>query len=285
MRRASVTTTVSLTTERITQHVVQAPRSISHEDVADLVVFLRVAELGSFSKAARLLEITKATASKRLSRLEERLGTRLLLRTTRQVTLTEAGRALFEHSREILPTIESARDSVHAVIDEPVGKLRVNASSMLGSMHLAPLASLFMKQYPRIQVELGLSDQFVDVIKEGWDVVVRMSRYDNSVITARRLARDRFTLTGSPEYFASRGRPQSPRDLESQNHTLLRYTQNPTQQKKWHFEVDGEDFAVSTSDICSCRITEAPSSKLPSVGSASRGSLASSCSKSCVEAL
>src|SRR3954468_10616250 len=139
------------------------------ENLADIAVFVRVVERGSFTLAADDLDLSRAVVSKYLSRLEERLGARLLHRTTRRLSLTEAGAALFEASRGALERIEEAESAVAQYQAKPQGRLRVSAPMSFGILHLGPAIAEFGRAYPRITLDIKLDDRFVNLIEEGVD--------------------------------------------------------------------------------------------------------------------
>ncbi len=229
--------------QRVTTALRLARPSTGLEDFADLAAFVRVAQAQSFSRAARALDTTKATISKRLARLEARLNVQLLLRTTRHVELTEAGKSLLESATQILADVEAAESTVKSMAALPAGSLRVNTSNSFGSMHIAPITPEFLELYPRIELDLCFDDQFVDLVAGGWDVVVRVSRSSDVLASARRLARDRFVVVGSNAYFAKRGVPRTPTDLTE--HVLLRYTSSPAMHR-WRFDVGGKEVVLPT---------------------------------------
>src|SRR4249920_1570444 len=142
--------------------------------LADIAVFVRVVERGSFTRAAEELELSRAVVSKYLTRLEERLGARLLHRTTRRLSLTEAGAALFEASRGALERIEEAEDAVATFQKEPRGRLKVSAPMGFGILYLGPAVADFLRKYPGVSLDLHLDDRFVDLVAEGVDVAIRI---------------------------------------------------------------------------------------------------------------
>ena len=201
-------------------------------------VFARVAALGSLSAAARALGMSPTMATKHVAAIEERLGVRLLLRTTRRLTLTEAGRRYLESIERILAEVEEAEATAAAERVEARGTLRVNAPLSFGVREIAPLLAEFARQHPAVTVDLGLSDRFVDLVEEGWDVAVRIGRMLDSAMIARRLAPCRMAVCGSPGYLAARGRPTRVEELSG--HNCLSYTLSRTQTGgRWLFGADG----------------------------------------------
>lgn len=192
------------------------------DPLTDITVFVRVAELGSFTRAADRLELSKAAVSKAVSRLEARLGARLLNRTTRRLTLTEAGEALFRRSAAALTELGNAEQDVAQLGGAPRGLLRVTAPTYLGAVTLAPLLKTFQARYPDITLDLDLDDRTVDLVKERFDVAVRISRMKESSLVARRLAPCPLLVVGAPGYLRRRGTPKVPADLR--DHACLSYS-------------------------------------------------------------
>ncbi|WP_119458837.1 LysR family transcriptional regulator [Rhodospirillaceae bacterium SYSU D60014] len=179
--------------------------------------FARVAELGSFSAAARQLGLAKSVVSKLVMGLENHLGARLLNRTTRRLSLTEAGVTYYEACARILGAVEEADLSVSRLQAIPRGRLKVNASMSFGFLHLAPAIPDFLARYPELQIDLTLNDRFVDLVDGGYDVAVRIGALADSSLIARKLAPARRIVCGSPDYFARHGVPQLPEDLADHN--------------------------------------------------------------------
>ena len=186
-----------------------------------MAVFARVAETGSFSEAARRLGLSKAAVSKRVARLEARLGVALVNRTTRHLSLTEAGAAFHEPCRQLIADADAAEAAVGHLASAPRGRLRVNAPMSFGQRHLAPAIGAFMRSYPELSVELDLSDRTVDLVEEGYDLAVRIGALPDSSLVARRLAPLHRHLVAAPAYLDRAGRPEHPSDLA--DHACLRY--------------------------------------------------------------
>ncbi len=182
---------------------------------SDIAVFVRVVDLGSFTKAADALEISKAAVSKYVNRLEQRLDARLLHRTTRRLTLTEAGQALYGRSSAALAELGEAENDVAQLTGKPRGMLRVSAPTYFGSATLAPHLKEFRTRFPEVTLDLDLSDRLVDLVKERFDVAIRISAMHDSSLVATRLAPCPTALVGSPAYFRRHGTPKSPADLVS----------------------------------------------------------------------
>lgn len=175
--------------------------------------FVRVAETRSFSAAARQMRLSKSVVSRHIAGLEAELGARLLNRTTRALTLTEAGRIYLERAARILSDIADADQSVGQLQDSPRGHLRVNAPMSFGFLHLAAALPDFLERHPGVSVEMTMNDRYVDLVEEGFDVGVRIGTLEDSSLVARRLAPARMAVCASPAYLAKRGIPQKPGDL------------------------------------------------------------------------
>lgn len=188
-------------------------------------VFARVAALGGISAAARSLRMSPTMATKYLAALEERLGVKLLHRTTRRLTLTEAGRRFLDGAERILAEVEEVEAAASAERVELRGNLRVNAPVSFGTRQIAPLMASFAGQYPHLRVELGLNDRVIDLTEEGWDLAIRVSQRDHRGLSARLLAPCRLMLCASPAYLARRGTPQTVAELAG--HECLGYTLSP----------------------------------------------------------
>lgn len=188
-------------------------------------VFVSVVELGSFTAAANQFKITPPMVSKHITSLEKRLGSTLIARTTRTQKLTEIGRNYYENCKHILGKITDAEAGAEALGGHPKGHLRVNASMWFGSLTLAPLVCDYLHQYPEVNIELSLTDRYVDIVEEGFDVAIRIGELKDSNLVARRLSMFEVSICASPDYLAKAGTPQSPDDLIK--HQCLGFT-------NWH---------------------------------------------------
>lgn len=205
-------------------------------------VFVKVVDEQSFSGAARVLEVSKSYVSKQISRLEDRLGARLLHRTTRKLTLTDVGRAFYERAARIVADVEEAEIAVTHLQSAPRGQLKMAIPMTFGFRYLAPLISEFMAEHPDLQVDLQLGDRKVDIVDEGFDLAVRIGSLADSSLIARKLATLEFITAASPEYLEAHGRPQHPSDLA--HHQCLVYT-SADQPSAWSFRsAEGEDVDV-----------------------------------------
>lgn len=183
----------------------------------DLEIFARVVAAGSMSAAGRELGLSPAVVSKRLRRLEDRLGTRLLQRTTRQIALTEAGQGFYERVVAILAGVEEAEAFVSRRSAHARGTLKISAPTSFGRMHLAPHLVPFMKANADLSVNMLLSDDLVDIVGEGFDVAIRIAELADSSLVARKLAPVRRVLCATPDYIKQNGMPQTLPDLEGHN--------------------------------------------------------------------
>jgi DNA-binding transcriptional LysR family regulator len=180
----------------------------------DALVFAQVVAEGSFTAAARALELPKSTVSRRVSRLEEALGVQLLRRTTRKLSLTDAGRAFHTCAQRAVEALESAERAATALLDEPRGRLRVTAPVELGTRTFGVVLG-FCEAHPQVQLELELSNRFVNLVEEGFDVALRGGRPPEGALTGRSLGAVEIHLVASPAYLARRGAPKRTRDLEA----------------------------------------------------------------------
>src|SRR5262245_50305861 len=175
--------------------------------------FAKVVAAGSYAEAARRLGITRSAVSKAVMELEQLLGARLLDRTTRRVTPTEAGRAYYERCVAILAEVEETEIQISRLHDEPKGVLKVNAPMSFGTLYLGAAIADFMSEHEDLKVELTLNDRFIDPLEEGVDVTIRIGALADSSLIARRIAPARRVLAASPDYLRRHGTPKVPADL------------------------------------------------------------------------
>ena len=214
----------------------------------EMQVFCTVVDKGTFVGAAAPLEMSKAAISRYVSALEERLGARLLHRTTRKLSLTEEGRQFYHQAREVLALMDQAEEAVSSAAPEPSGVLRVNAPVSFGVLHLAPLWGAFMSAHPSVELDISLNDRLVDLVDEGFDAAIRIARMENSSLVGRRLAGTRMCLCASPDYLASHPPLRTLADLAE--HGVIAYTNFATG-NEWQF--DGPDGRVSVRTRSSVR--------------------------------
>ena len=192
----------------------QSIQAAPHIEANDLLIFARVADLGSFSRAAERLGLPKSTVSRRISLLEDQVGERLLLRTTRRQTLTELGHQLLEHARQVATEVDAVAALREHRQAAPGGRLRVSMPSDFATLLLQEHLAAFVAMYPHITLELDLSPRRVDLLGEGFDVAIRMGQLpDDNLLAARRLTVFQNGLYASPHYLAEHGEPREPTDL------------------------------------------------------------------------
>lgn len=214
------------------------------ENLAPMAVFAKVAETASFTAAARDLGLSKSVVSKYVAKLENSLGARLINRTTRRLSLTEVGEAFYERCRRIVQEAEEAELAVTRLHAAPRGRLRVNLPMSFGLAHVAPLVPEFLSAYPEINLDYTLDDQVVDVIEDGYDVVIRITSMPDSSLFARKLAPMRTVTCASPDYWAANGKPTHPKDLGQ--HNCLVYSYLATRDE-WQYEEASNPIAVKVS--------------------------------------
>ncbi|TIQ36061.1 MAG: LysR family transcriptional regulator [Mesorhizobium sp.] len=182
-----------------------------------IAAFTRVVDSGSFSAAARHLKISKSAVSANVQRLEQRLGIRLLNRTTRRLSMTEAGAAYYRHCARILAEAEAAEQAATALQREPRGTLRISAPNSFGWMHVAPAVPAFLKRYPELSVDISLSPAYVNLVDEGLDLAIRIGVLEDSPLIVRKLAPSRLVACAAPAYLEEHGVPHEPDDLAKHN--------------------------------------------------------------------
>lgn len=190
--------------------------------LAGMRVFIHVVEANSFTAASDRLGLSRAAVSKHIAQLESHLGGRLLNRTTRRISLTEAGQAYFDRCKEIIEDVSDAECVVSGLTTEPRGTLRLNVPMTFGINQVAPLLQRFSARYPRVDIELSLNDRLIDVVEEGYDLVIRIAELQDSNLIARRLATSRHVVCAAPDYLDRHGRPDTPGELAT--HACLRYS-------------------------------------------------------------
>jgi DNA-binding transcriptional LysR family regulator len=183
----------------------------------EMLVFVRVVEAGSFSEAARLMMMTPSTVSKLIARLEARLGTRLIERSTRRLDLTTEGEFYYERSQALLAELDETEQQISQGGAEPEGVVRVSSSVTFGAAALEPILPAFWEVYPRIIVDLSLSDEIVDLYLDRTDVAIRVGKLHDSNLMARKIGETRRRIVASPAYLEKWGTPETPQDLASHN--------------------------------------------------------------------
>jgi DNA-binding transcriptional LysR family regulator len=200
-------------------------------------LFHRVVETGSFSLAARELRLTQPQVSKTVASLELSLGTRLLQRSTRRIALTDDGHIYYQRSQELLSELDSIEQLVGRRRSAPEGRLKIGCPVGFGRLHLGHRLGRFLAAFPNVQVELSMSDRFVDLIAEGIDVAIRIGEIRDSSLITRRLGETSRLVVGAPAYFDLHGEPSSPSELKT--HNCLVYTELSTG-NEWVFQRGSE---------------------------------------------
>ena len=190
-------------------------------DLNDMIIFANVVDAGSITGAARDMGQPKSTISRRMKLLEEELGVRLMQRTTRALRLTELGAVFYERCKRVQAEAEEAERSVSAGQERPRGVLRITAPVETGVTQLGTLIAAYSKKYPEVRVVMDLSNRFVDLIEEGYDLAIRAGKLEDSTLVARRLGSSRMVVCASPDYIARNGAPSTPDALKE--HPLVLY--------------------------------------------------------------
>jgi len=212
-----------------------------------LEVFVEVVRKDGFARAAESLDTSPANVTRYISDLEAHLQTRLLNRSSRKMSLTSSGEALFERAKSILEDVAEAEAIVSSATMQPHGVLRINAPLSFGILHLAPLWPKFMQQYPDVQLDVALIDRVVDIVDEGYDMAIRISRSGSTTHVARKLTASRNILCASPDYIARHGMPQTPSDL--QRHHCVGYNYSATADEWQMLDADGRPLSVKVNCV------------------------------------
>lgn len=213
-------------------------------DLDALKTFATIAALGSFARASDKLGISRGIASKRVSGLETDLGVKLINRTTRTLSLTEAGRKLHVMADTLFGLLDATEQDIRAAAASPKGLLRINAPMSFGVRHLGKIIDGFLKKYPDVEIEIALDDRVVNIVEEGFDIAIRIRRLEDSSLTARYLAPARMVLCAAPAYLENHGEPTHPSELESRSCLVYDYL---ARYGVWSFERDGQQHDVRVS--------------------------------------
>ncbi len=210
------------------------------KSIDDMLLFSRLVELKSFTAVANELEISRSLVSKRISRLENDLGVQLINRSTRQLEITEAGRTFFQYCIQLVDTVQDAKNAVSEIRGKPKGNLYINAPVTFGQTILPTAIVKFLAAYPDLRISLNLSDQFVDVIEGGFDIVIRIGTLKDSTLRARKIGSTALHVYAHKQYLAEYGTPETPADL--QNHNCLAYKYMGGGSDVWRFtNASGEE--------------------------------------------
>jgi LysR family transcriptional regulator for bpeEF and oprC len=212
--------------------------------LTSMEVFQWVVDLGSFSRAADRLDLSKATVTAHVAAIENRLGVRLLNRTTRKLSLTEDGSAYLEHVRRVLADVLETEDALSRARATPRGRLRVDMPVTLGRQHIVPALPRFAAQYPEIEIVATLDDRRIDLVEEGVDAAIRLGELEDSSFIARRVYSTGFVVCASPDYLSLHGTPATPEDLV--HHRCLGFYNAATRRViEWPFERAGQRFTLA----------------------------------------
>ena len=229
-------------------------RRTSSTDLLDgVAVFVAVINAGSFTAAARGLGHSTSYVSKTITRLEKRLGSRLLNRTTRTISLTDTGRAYFERCSQIVIDAENAERSINQLQERPSGLLRINAPTSFSYKYLLSVLPQFMHQYPEVKLEVEFNDRLIDVIAEGYDVVIRISKIKDSNLVARKFTSSRAVVVAAPAYLERRGYPKQAEDLADHDCIAYSLLPSPTQ---WTFYKEGKRSIVTVEPRVMCNAAQ-----------------------------
>ncbi|MCU8104931.1 LysR family transcriptional regulator [Shewanella sp. SM101] len=223
------------------------------EHFSALPIFVTVVECGSFSLAGQKLGLSKSAVSKRITLLEQSLGIQLLHRTTRSLSLTEAGARYFDYVRPAVKLAEEGLDAISELQQAPQGNLRIAVPMVFGRLHIAPLIPEFLRRYPKIQLQMQMDDKTTDLIAGGFDLAIRIGELPDSSLIARKIAPCLSVICASPEYLARHAAPQTPQQLSQHNCLFYSYfrdgvewtflsTQGPTRiQPNGNYQVNNSD--------------------------------------------
>src|SRR5262245_3833749 len=206
--------------------------------------FVAVADLQGFAVAARKLGSSPSAVTRLIAALEEHLVARLLQRTTRQVTLTDAGSRYLERARRILADVEEAEDAVEGERTRPEGRVVISAPMGFGRLHVSTVVSAYLKRYPDVAVDLRLSDRMINLVEDGVDLAVRIGHLPDSTLVARHVGEMPRIVVASPGYLRARGEPTRPSDISA--HDTIQFGAM-TAALDWHFIEDGQEIRVSCS--------------------------------------
>lgn len=218
-----------------------------------IAVFVTVIKTGSFTAAAHALGHSTSYVSKEVTRLEKRLGSRLLNRTTRTISLTDAGRAYYDRCNQIVIDAENAERSINQLQDLPRGLLRINAPSSFGSKYLLSVLTQFMHHYPEVKVEVEFNDRIIDIVAEGYDVVIRVGEIKDTNLVARKFTSSCGVVVASPDYIKRKGYPEIAEDLI--HHDCIAYSLLPAP-TLWEFHKNGVRSAVTIEPRALCNSAE-----------------------------
>ncbi len=208
----------------------------------DLILFSQVVELGSFSRVAEKNNLTNSVVSKRIARLEHELGVQLLYRTTRKLTLTEAGKALIHRAKNVKQATQEAMDAVSGFGEDVSGHIKMSVPTISGEFLLAEAVADFCNQHPGLTVDMSLENRFVDLIEDGYDLVIRTGYLEDSSLIARHILDSQWVVCASPSYISRNSMPRKPEDLV--DHNCLQYAYQMTGASEWEFKGDDHNYTI-----------------------------------------
>jgi len=212
--------------------------------------FVEAVDRGSLARAALAEQVSPVMLGRRIDALERRLGVKLLHRTTRRLALTESGTVFLEHARRLLADLEVAETLVSDGQMDASGHLIVSAPAAFGRLHVAPHAPAFLAQHPKVRISFNLTDQVVDLVREGYELGIRIGGAPDPSSVAVRLATNRRVVCGTPAYLARCGTPRTLEDLAQ--HNCLAFNLQGGQQRGWYFQRDGKQVSVKVSGTLDC---------------------------------
>ncbi|HHF0483257.1 TPA: LysR family transcriptional regulator [Vibrio antiquarius] len=211
----------------------------------DLILFSQVIELGSFSKVAEANNLTNSVVSKRMARLEEEIGAQLLYRTTRKLTLTEAGKVLLHSAKNVKQATQEAMDAVAGFGENVSGHIKMSVPCISGDLILADAVAEFCNLHPGLTVDMSLDNRFVDLVADGYDLVIRTGYLADSSLIARHILDSQWVVCASPSYIAKNGKPIEPIDLTT--HNCLQYAYQTTGATDWEFKGEDGNYIIKVS--------------------------------------
>ncbi|HHF2859277.1 LysR family transcriptional regulator [Vibrio diabolicus] len=209
----------------------------------DYIIFYHLIEQGSFSAAARHMSLTKSVVSKRIAKLEQELGVQLLYRTTRTLTLTEAGRAFFTHAKAVYQAVATAEESIVGLGKNLSGNIKVSVPTISGELILPQVINEFNQKYPDINIDMDLDNRFVDIVNERFDLAIRTGVLPDSSLIARKLVDANWIVCASPQYLAKHGIPKQPQALDKHNCLVYSYQENGA--CEWAFKEGNEVYQIT----------------------------------------
>lgn len=211
----------------------------------DLILFSQVIEFGSFSKAAEANNLTNSSVSKRIARLEKSLGVQLLYRTTRKLTVTEAGSILAMGAKSVQQATNDAISAVSGFGDQIKGHIKMSVPTISGDLLLAEAVAEFCSRHPNLTVDMSMDNKFVDLINDGYDLVIRTGHLEDSSLIARHIIDSQWVVCASPFFIKKYGNPETPEDLKQYN--CLKYTYQTFGADEWQFKTENQDYFVKVS--------------------------------------